>query len=353
MDKRLAWLGVSLNQHLWRYFRHLQDDEIEEAYKGSVKTTMGLLGVNKEVASATMKQLSSIDLEAEAEKINRLRINFVTRADKSYPESLRNLYDKPAVLFFKGDLNESHDVVAMVGSRKSTEYGRTIAREIASSLAEAGITIVSGMARGIDSAAHRGALERGRTVAVFGAGIDNIYPPENRHLAKEIEKSGAIVSEYPPGTPPRAMNFPGRNRIIAGLAKVVLIIEASKRSGALITADFALEQGKDILVVPGSIKSAVSAGCHGLLKDGAGVIESADDVLELLGYEKAEKKEAQEVLSEGETKVLAFVDYYKTHVDTIIRNDGRSEQKVLTDLSMLQAQGLIKKQVGGWYLRVR
>lgn len=353
MNKRLAWLGVGLNQQLWRYFRHLRDDEVEEVYKGSVKTTMRLLGVNREVASATNKQLSSIDLEAEAEKIKRLQINFVTRADRSYPESLRNLYDKPVVLFFKGDLNESNDVVAMVGSRKSTAYGRTIAREIASSLAEAGITIVSGMARGIDSAAHKGALEQGRTVAVFGAGIDKIYPPENRDLAKEIEKSGAIISEYPPGTPPRALNFPGRNRIIAGLAKVVLIIEASKRSGALITADFALEQGKDILVVPGSIKSAVSAGCHGLIKDGAGVIESADDVLELLGCERVERKETQQVLSEGETKVLANVDYYKTHVDTIIKDDGRSEQKVLADLSMLQAQGLIKKQVGGWYLRVR
>ncbi|HEB12980.1 MAG TPA: DNA-protecting protein DprA [Actinobacteria bacterium] len=353
MDERAAWLGIGLNQEVWRYCRHISDRDVIGLYTKTPVQMAQVLRVGEETAAHILTVLRKTDLQAQERKLTKLGIDFITRAEKAYPTSLKQIHDPPAVLFIKGSLQSVNQHVAIVGSRKCTEYGRMVAQEMGAALAEAGITIVSGMARGIDTAAHKGALKTGRTIAVFGSGVENVYPPENRELAVKISQAGALISEYPPGTSVRPLNFPARNRIISGLSKVLVIVEASRKSGALITADFALEQGKDIMVVPGSVRSATSGGCHRLIKEGAAVAESADDVLELLGLEAGTSPEMQLELSAQEVRLLSLIDYYKTHVDMIIERDGRENLEILSELTLMEARGLVCRHAGGWYSRTK
>ena len=231
------------------------------------------------------------------EECARLGIRLLTIREEDYPPMLREIYEAPAILYVKGTIQKEAPRVAMVGARRFSPYGEAVAKSFGAGLAKAGLTVVSGGARGIDTASHRGALQvhGGRTVAVFGCGVDVIYPPENRRLfATIVERGGALISEYVPGTQPLPAFFPSRNRIIAGLSKGTVVVEAARRSGSLITAELALSEGREVFAVPGSIFSSTSEGCHHLLKEGAAMASSVEDVLEGLGLMAGEKKPRQE-----------------------------------------------------------
>lgn len=228
----------------------------------------------------------NIDVIKLAETWKRKNINICTLDDIEYPFLLRNIFNPPYVFYYRGTLPSEQMLLAIVGSRKASPYGKNVARMLSSNLAAGGIGIVSGAARGIDSAAHQGALSAGYTIAVLGCGVDVVYPPENGKLIDAVAERGAVISEYPPGTLAHAGFFPARNRIINGLSKGVIVVEAGERSGALITAEWALDEGRDVFAVPGSIFSATSRGTHKLIKQGAKLIESAADILEEYGMNR-------------------------------------------------------------------
>jgi len=220
-------------------------------------------------------------LDKELKLIKKHDIGVVTIAESDYPESLKQISDPPPVLYFKGSILSGGFNFAIVGSRRASYYGISVAEKFAQQLAALGIVIVSGMARGIDTASHKGALKaKGATLAVLGSGLLNIYPPENKLLAEKIAKSGAVISEFPLNTPPLRENFPRRNRIVSGLSRGVLVVEAAERSGALITADLALDQGRDVFAVPGEVDSPTSLGANYLIKQGAKLVNSIEDILE-------------------------------------------------------------------------
>lgn len=247
-------------------------------------------------------------------------------------------------------MEEDSWAVAVVGTRRASTYGREVTRRLAGSLARNGITVVSGMARGIDGVAHRAALEAGgRTIAVYGCGIDQVYPPEHRELASQIAAQGALVSDYPPGTAPEARNFPPRNRIISGLSLGVLVTNAGKSSGALITADFAAEQGRDVFAVPGSILTQGSLGPNRLIQDGAKLVTRAEDVLEELNLTMvAEQAEARQRLPEDETEaaLLRHLSEDPTHVDELQQESDLPIAEVTSTLALMELKGMVR-QVGG------
>ena len=295
-------------------------------------------------------------IEQEVRRAEDEGITIVTLEDDGYPSRLREVYDAPPILYLRGSLAEP-DVfsVAVVGSRNSTRYGIACAEEIARGLAERGVTVVSGMARGIDSAAHIGALKgEGRTIAVLGSGIDVVYPPENRGLYDEIAGHGAVITEFPMGTGPEMMNFPRRNRIISGISLGVVIVEASPNSGALITAQCALEQNREVFAVPGNITSMRSRGTHKLIRQGAKLVETADDIIEELRYllhgyrdrlksEKAREAGLYENLSEEEKAVLRSVERGPLYIDAIIEDCGLKSEQVLAILLDLEMKGLVRR----------
>jgi DNA processing protein len=353
----LAWLGIGMNPELWRFCRGLTDQEARSIYGWSTPKTARRLGVSSETAVWIRQTLDQADPETAAGRLKADGIEFLTLADKAYPAPLRDIYDPPVTLFIRGSLTGGSDRVAVVGSRRCTAYGRSVALELAEALADSGVTIVSGLARGIDSAAHEGALKRGATIAVLGCGLDVTYPPENRRLAERVAAAGAVLSEYPLGTPPRALNFPARNRIISGLASAVVVVEAARRSGAMITVDFALEQGKEVLVVPGSVRSQASAGCHELLKEGATLVGGPADVLEAIGRGTPSSASAGGTaagkLTPGERALLELVEYDQTHIDAIIVSAARAADEVLSGLSILEINGFVGRQPGGWFCRLK
>ena len=217
--------------------------------------------------------------EEIAEKCRLGNISLLTVYDEDYPRALKEIYRPPVILYMKGTIVPDEFCLAMVGSRRATRYGETVAEELSKKLSAAGVTVVSGAAMGIDTAAHKGALKSGRTVAVLGSGVDICYPAENRKLLAAIAEKGAVVSEYPIGTPPNARNFPARNRIISGLSRGTVVVEAAEKSGALITAEYALNDNRDVFAVPGNIFSSMSRGCHRLIQSGAKLVADADDIL--------------------------------------------------------------------------
>ncbi len=337
----------------------MNDAEVTRLYGSGLSEIMTLLKVDKSTAEQVKNKLGAIDPADEEARLADAGGTYLTLADDGYPRLLRQLYDPPMALFIKGKLGPDEPGVAVVGARCCTAYGRSVAEQIADDLAVEGVTVISGLARGIDAAAHRGALRTGRTIAVLGSGLDRIYPPEHEKLADRITDSGAIVSEYPLGTPPLAINFPARNRIISGLAAAVLIVEAAKRSGALITVDFALEQGKEVLVVPGSVRSPASAGCLNLLKQGAAPATEAADILWAIGREPnpagagPPSGQRQSQSTSHEQQVLEKVGFEKTHIDTILAGDGRGAKTVMAELTLLELDGTVSREPGGWFTRVK
>ena len=298
----------------------------------------------------------------------------ITLNDSMYPECLRNIYDPPLILYMKGNLLYIDDepVVGVVGTRKCTPYGITTAEKVGYELSKNGIIVVTGLARGVDTAATRGALRGGSSViGVIGTGLDIIYPPENKAIYEDVARSGAVISEYPPGTPPLPENFPMRNRIISGLSRGVAVIEAPKKSGALITAARALEQGRDVFSLPGNVDALSCAGSNALLREGAIVFLSADDIIEEyidLYSEKMKKQEEPkqknsfdntskvdyidlgnllETLESDEKAIVESIGHNSLLVDEIILETGLPAQKVLSSLTILELNGYINRDSSG------
>ncbi|HEC34114.1 MAG TPA: DNA-protecting protein DprA [Chloroflexi bacterium] len=308
-------------------------------------------GLDRRSLGNLLATRARVDLEREVRRVAAAGARALTWEDPDYPQLLREVHDPPPLLYVRGRLEpEDGWAVAVIGTRRASAYGREVTRRLVAALARSGITIVSGLARGIDGAAHRVALEAGgRTIAVLGCGIDRVYPPEHRRLADQIAAHGALISEYPLGTPPEPGNFPPRNRIISGLSLGVLIVEAGRGSGALITADYAAEQGRDVFAVPGSILAAGSAGANRLIQDGANmVLEPADILRELNLTMVAEQAEAREVLpaTEAEAALLAHLGAEPVHVDELGEAVGLPIAQITSTLAMMELKGMVR-QVGG------
>jgi DNA processing protein len=272
----------------------------------------------------------------------------------SYPVALRTIFDPPPVLWTRGSTAALNaPAVAIVGARAASAYGLSVAARLASDLAASGLVVVSGMARGVDSAAHRGALNvQGATVAVLGSGADVIYPAENRLLARDIAASGAVISELVPGTPPLPHFFPLRNRIISGLARAVVVIEAGEKSGSLITARTALEQGREVLAVPGNVLSGRNRGAHALLRDGAKIVESADDILEELGMAVAAAAKAPAKTTAAEDAVFdSLTPGEPADLDAIAERTGLTPTRLLPRLFELEMEGRVARVGGGRFVR--
>lgn len=322
---------------------------IEKAWRAPDAALVPLLD-QRSLASliATRRE---IDPDALMRSVESQGIDVVLRGDAAYPDRLRQQSAAPYLLYVRGDPRWiGTPMVAVVGTRRATAYGRQAATRIAADLAAAGVTVVSGLAVGIDAAAHAAALEAGGgTVAVLGCGVDVVYPPGNRTLGERIAAEGALVSEYPPGRPPDPGNFPARNRIVAGLSMATVVVEAGEQSGALITAGQAAEQGGEVFAVPGSIFSPVSAGANRLLADGAGVARSADDVLSALSlYHAAAQREARALLpaSPQEAAILAQLAGEPLHVDEIGRALAVESASISSALTIMELKGLVRP-VGG------
>jgi len=308
-------------------------------------------GLDRRSVENLIAARAGVDLDLALKRVERAGIQVLTWADAEYPRNLLNIAQPPPVLYVKGKLNPADEwAVAMVGTRHASAYGREVARNLGAGLAASGVTVVSGLARGIDAVAHRAALDAGgRTIAVLGCGLDHIYPPENRALAEAILQSGAVVSDYPLGTPPESANFPPRNRIISGLSKGVLIIEAPEGSGALITADYAAEQGRDVFAVPGSVLQRSCRGTNKLIQQGAKLIMEVADVLEELNLALVtEHKAARAALPADETeqKLLAHLSAEPVHVDELGTQMGLPIAQVSGALALMELKGMVR-QVGG------
>ncbi|HLC17160.1 MAG TPA: DNA-processing protein DprA [Thermodesulfovibrionia bacterium] len=300
---------------------------------------------------ASFKDWQLVDNTIEA--VQKAGAALVTFNDPDYPEELKQLYDPPSVLFVKGELlSNDKFAVSIVGSRTCTEYGRNVTQKMTASLCAKGFTIVSGMARGIDTVAHSSALKAGgRTFAVLGSGIDVPYPSENMPLFHKIPDSGAVISEFPPGTRPIRENFPKRNRLISALSLGTLVIEASDKSGALITARCAVDQGKEVFAIPGNINWLTSKGTHDLIKKGAKLVDNPDDIVEelaplLKGFLREARIRQLPPLNEEEQAVLKTCDREPIHIDDIIRQTSMPPSRVMSVLLALELKGLIRQWEG-------
>jgi DNA processing protein len=327
----------------------------DAAWKAS-PAQLAAAGLDRRAIDSLISTRARVQIEAEMEKLQRLRVRVLTQQDGDYPQLLQHIADPPPVLYLRGELCPEDDPsVAIVGTRRPTVYGRQAAELFARGLAQHGVTVVSGLARGVDTYAHQAALEGGgRTIAVLGSGLDIIYPAENRRLAAEVSERGALVSEFPLGTQPDGMNFPRRNRIISGLSAACLVVEAGDTSGALITAEFALEQGRDVFAVPGNIFSPASRGPNRLITDGAKPACRVEDILEELEIETAVvQREAREAIpkSESEVAILRCLGHEPVHIDEIRRTVCLPMSVVSSALTMLELKGLVRQAGGMNYVR--
>jgi DNA processing protein len=328
--------------------------------RGIVEAAVKGLLAQTGAGPATCAAVAALDVERrwkrETERAKSAGAAIVTLFDEGYPANLLQIPDPPPVLYLRGELFGSDtDAVAVVGSRAATGYGRAVASSLARELAARGITVVSGLARGIDSSAHKGALEGGgRTVAVLGSGLDRIYPAENRPLAARLSAAGALVTEFPFGSRPEAWHFPLRNRIISGLSRGVVVVEAASRSGALITGRLALEQGREVFAVPGNISSPVSEGPNSLLSDGATLVSGVEDILnefpDLAGREPA-RLQHPGPLSEEEKTLLSHIGNEPVAADELIRRTSLPSSRTLSLLTSLELKGLVDRRDGRGYVR--
>ena len=320
-------------------------------------------GIGAKIVSAIVAAPDDTSVQKQVELCNEHGIDILTTGSRDYPAILDEIYDPPSVLFCAGELKPVDEIaVAIVGARHATQYGKKVAKQLARGLALAGVTVVSGLARGIDGVAHRAALEAGgRTIAVLGGGILNVYPAEHAGLADQIKENGAVLSEALPRVAPKSGCFPRRNRIISGLSLGVVVVEAGSRSGAAISARLAMEQGRDVFAVPGRIDSRMSFGCHKLLKDGAKLVQSVDDILDELGplfaparidSENTVCHPAELKLSEQERKILNAINKEPTAFDVIVAKVELPTPRVLATISVLEARHLIRRITGSTFVRV-
>ncbi len=360
MDEKKYWVGFNLikgigavrMQALVQHF-----DGLEAAWKAA-PADLAAAGLGLKLIERIVKARSQVDLDKIWTQIESQGIKILTWQDETYPQRLKEIEQPPPVLYLRGEyLPEDLFAVAIVGTRRVTPYGRQITEELAAHLAGNGITVVSGLARGVDAIAHQTALKAGgRTIGVLGSGVDKIYPPEHRQLAERMSASGAIVSDYAPGTPPDASNFPPRNRIISGLSLAVVVIEAGETSGALITAEFAAEQGREVFSVPGSILAPQSKGTNKLIQRGALPLLSINDLMQALDLRRmGEHQAARKVIpaDETEARVMNVLGPQPLHVDEIRNQTELPIEKVSAALVLMELKGMVR-QVGGMnYVAVR
>lgn len=360
MDPKAYWVGFNLVKGIGA----ARLRQIQEFY-GSLETAWnspasGLLsaGLPQKVVDNFVRMKPQVDLDRIMERIHTQGVKVMTWEDADYPRRLKEINQAPPVLFIKGSINVEDDwAVAVVGTRRVTPYGRQVTSEIAAFLAQNGVTVVSGLARGVDAIAHQTALHNGgRTIAVLGSGVDVIYPPEHRRLAGEIAQQGALVSDYPLGTQPDGINFPPRNRIISGLSLATIVVEAGEKSGALITAEFAVEQGRDVFAVPGSILAPQSEGTNKLIEEGARPLLKMTEILEVLKLERIpEKQSARKLnpLNPVEKKVLASLSQEPVHVDELSSLTGLSISEVSATLTLMELKGFVSHVGGMNYVAMR
>ncbi len=352
MDKKAYWVGFNFVKgigparlkKLLNFFGDVQiawqapDDALRAA------------GLSQKIIENLLQVRNHIDIQAKIDRITESGIDILTWDDASYPKRLLEINQPPPVLYVRGNLQPEDEIsIAIVGTRRITPYGRRVAIQLSERLAQNGITVVSGLARGVDGVSHQATLNAGgRTIAVLGSGIDQIYPPENRNLAERIAQNGAVVSDYPPGTPPEAANFPPRNRIISGLSLGTVVVEAGKTSGALITATFAVEQGREVFAVPGNIHGPQSRGTNYLIQQGARPLLDSEELLEFLDLDTITKqRSARRILpvDEVEKTILRFIGPEPIHIDEIGRQSGLPIEKVAATLTFMELKGLVQ-QVG-------
>jgi DNA processing protein len=315
-------------------------------------------GLNDKIIENLVKTREQVDLDRLWDQMEAKGISVITSQDENYPKRLNEIDQPPPVLYMQGEIVENDEwSVAIVGTRRVTAYGRQVAENIAGSLARNGLTIISGLARGVDSIAHKAALDAGgRTIAVLGSGLDRIYPPENQPLANQITINGALISEFSPNTPPEASNFPQRNRLISGLSLAVIVVEAGKKSGALITASFAADQGREVFSVPGNIFSPASMGTNRLIQNGAHPLLSAEQVLEILELSMvAEHRSARVALpADGlEAQLYAALGEEPLHVDEITNRTEIPVEKVTAALTLMELKGMVRQVGGMQYVALR
>lgn len=366
MDELLAMIQLNLTHGVGaRTAQRLIDTfgSAQEALGAGTHRLGRVQGVGEETASY-IAETNSDDAERELEHAEAAGVQILSYRDPAYPANLKAIYNPPLVLYVRGELRpEDGFATAIVGTRRATRYGAKQAGRLAGGLAAAGCCIVSGLARGIDACAHRGCLDAGgRTIAVLGCGLDRIYPDEHRDLADEAAASGAVISEYPMAAPPAKYNFPRRNRVISGLALAVVIVEAGSRSGALITATWAVQQNREVMAVPGPIDSRSSIGCHRLIRDGAKLVTCPEDVLEEIrcqvsipGRPVAPRAEARPIipmtLSDDEQAVFDILATDAQHVDQIAAEAGMPVAAVLVTLMMLEMKKLAVQLPGKLFVR--
>ncbi len=345
-------IGPVRLEKLLAYFGSLEEAWLSQTHH---LTTAGL---SVKLCQQLVEIREKTCLERVVENLQAADIQILTWNDPAYPERLRQIDQSPFVLYLKGNLIEE-DIwsVAVVGTRRYSDYGQQVTEVLTRTLAEQGITIISGLARGIDGIAHKQALDvGGRTLAVLGSSLDQLYPPEHRGLAERISSQGGLLSDYPPGTPPDGSNFPPRNRIISALSKAVLIIEAGQKSGALITANYAAEQGKDVFAVPGKITSPLSKGTNRLIKQGAHPLLGAQDVLDFLNMELVTRQQVVRRSLPGNPKeslLFNAVGDEPLHVDELSRKTELAIEVVTATLAVMELKGLVRKTFGMKYIAVR
>ncbi len=353
MDEKKYWVGFNLikgigavrMQGLVAYFGNL-----ESAWDAD-SASLAEAGLGAKVIERVIAARKNVNLDQVWEKIESQGIKILTWQDEAYPTRLKEIDQPPPVMYIRGEyLPDDLFAVAIVGTRQVTPYGRQVTEDLSSFLASNGITVVSGLARGVDAVAHHAALKAGgRTIGILGSGVDKIYPPEHKNLAEKMIERGAIISDYVPGTPPDASNFPPRNRIISGLSLAVVVVEAGETSGALITAEFAAVQGREIFAVPGSILAPQSKGTNKLIQNGALPLLSVNDLMQALDFNRiGEHKTARKILpaDETEARLLSVLSANPMHVDEIRNQAELPIEKVSATLALMELKGMVR-QLGG------
>jgi DNA processing protein len=367
MSDLFTWLNLKsvsgIGNHLYKRLidRFKSPDPV---FTASRRELMQVEGVTDRLVNSIRRHRPPDGLHRELDRIDKKGFHVRTLLDPDYPPLLREIPDPPPYLYVAGKLDGGLDNIAMVGSRNSTSYGMATTRSLSEDLARLGVTVVSGMARGIDTAAHEGALRgKGKTIAVLGSGLDRIYPAENARLYHRISQQGAVVSEFPLMTAPDAHNFPVRNRIISGMSLGTVVVEASKKSGSLITARLAAEQNREVFAVPGSIQSFKSTGTHTLIKQGAKLVENAQDIVEelvslshiqitsLVDHEKA-AKDTTATLSRQEMLVYNALGPYPEHIDNLVRNTALEPGKLSSILLKLELDGIVQQHPGKLFSKI-
>ncbi len=356
----MYWVGINLVKGIGAARLRLLLDHFGsvEAIWRAPAQALYATGLSPRLVESLLDVRARVSLDAVWDRIQSLGIQVLTWESDAYPRRLREIDQPPPVLYVVGDLQPQDEfAVAIVGTRRITAYGRQVAENIAAFLARNGLTVISGLARGVDSVAHKAALDAGgRTLAVLGNGVDRIYPPEHRKLAELIVQKGALISDYPLGTPPDSLNFPPRNRIISGLAQAVVIVEAGERSGALITASFAADQGRDVFAVPGNINAPQSAGTNKLIQQGAHPLVDPQEILEILNLTQVSEYQAARVVLPAdatEAQVLRVVSQEPLHIDEICNQTGMPIETITATLAMMELKGMVRQVGGMHYVSVR